>query len=52
MFGYWVYYTYRLLFRWTGESGKAVLYIILSIITCGLFYAIYGLMRMKRPFIV
>ncbi|WP_339262392.1 hypothetical protein [Lysinibacillus sp. FSL K6-3209] len=52
MFGYWVYYTYRLLFRWTGESGKAVLYIILSIITCGLFYAIYGLIRMKRPFIV
>ena len=52
MFGYWVYYSYRLLYRWTGETGKAVIYIILSLLTCGLFFAIYGLMRMKRPFIV
>ncbi|WP_409368999.1 hypothetical protein [Lysinibacillus sp. 38-6] len=52
MFGYWIFYTYRLLYRWTGETGKAVLYIILSIITCGLFYVIYGLMRMRRPFVV
>jgi len=52
MFGYWIFYTYRLLYRWTGETGKSVLYIILSIITCGLFYAIYGLMRMRRPFVV
>ncbi|MFJ7667092.1 hypothetical protein ACIQXI_08280 [Lysinibacillus sp. NPDC097195] len=52
MFGYWIFYTYRLLYRWTDDTGKAVLYIILSILTCGLFYAIYGLMRMRRPFIV
>lgn len=52
MFCYWIYYTYRLLYRWTGETGKAVLYMILSLITCGVFFAIYGLMRMKRPFIV
>lgn len=52
MFGYWIFYTYRLLYRWTGETGKAVLYIILSIITCGIFYVIYGLMRMRRPFVV
>ncbi|EON72502.1 hypothetical protein [Lysinibacillus sphaericus] len=50
MLGYVIYYCYRLMYRWSGESGKAILYIILSIITGGLFFMIYGLMRMKRPF--
>ncbi len=50
MLGYVIYYSYRLMYRWSGESGKAILYIILSIITGGLFFMIYGLMRMNRPF--
>lgn len=50
MAGFILYYMYRLLYRWSGETGKAVLYIILTIVTCGLFFAIYGLMRMNRPF--
>ncbi|MFJ7738347.1 hypothetical protein ACIQ2D_18690 [Lysinibacillus sp. NPDC097287] len=50
MAGIVLYYSYRLMYRWSGETGKAVLYIILTFITCGLFFAIYGLMRMKQPF--
>ncbi|MFJ7732557.1 hypothetical protein ACIQXF_11740 [Lysinibacillus sp. NPDC097231] len=45
------YFTYRLFYRWSGEKGKAVLYIILSFVTGGLFFFIYGLMRMNRPFV-
>ncbi|KOS68963.1 membrane protein [Lysinibacillus contaminans] len=48
--GFVLYYAYRLQYRWSGETGKAVLYVILTIITGGLFFAIYGLMRMNRPF--
>lgn len=47
---YSLYYTYVLLYRWSGETGKAVLYLILSLITGGIFYIIYGLLRMKQPF--
>lgn len=50
MAGYVLYYSYRLMLRWSGEAGKAILYVILSVITGGLFFMIYGLMRMKRPF--
>ncbi|KOS68962.1 membrane protein [Lysinibacillus contaminans] len=50
MAGFILYYSYRLMYRWSGETGKAVLYVILSIITGGLFFAIYGLMRMNQPF--
>lgn len=50
MSGFVLYYSYRLIYRWTGETGKAVLYVILTFFTCGLFFAIYGLMRMNRPF--
>ncbi|MFL1995885.1 hypothetical protein AB1J28_14230 [Lysinibacillus irui] len=49
--GFTLYFSYRLFYRWCGESGKAVLYTILMIITGGLFFAIYGLMRMNRPFV-
>ncbi|KOY80788.1 hypothetical protein I6G82_10315 [Lysinibacillus macroides] len=49
--GFTLYFTYRLFYRWSGETGKAVLYIILTILTGGLFFMIYGLMRMNRPFI-
>lgn len=45
-----LYYLYRLLYRWSGETGKAVLYIILTIFTAGLFFAVYGLMHMSKPF--
>jgi len=51
LFGFTLYFTYRLFYRWTGETGKAVLYIILSFITFGLFYYIYGLMKMNKPFV-
>lgn len=48
---YVMYFTYRLFYRWSGEPGRAVLYIILSFITFGLFYFIYGLMKMNKPFV-
>ncbi|MEK4229738.1 hypothetical protein [Solibacillus sp. FSL H8-0538] len=48
--GFILYYMYRLLYRWSGDTGKAVFYIILTFFTSGLFFAIYGLMRMSRPF--
>jgi len=51
LLGFTLYLTYRLFYRWTGETGKAVLYIILSFITFGLFYYIYGLMKMNKPFV-
>ena len=51
LLGFTLYFTYRLFYRWTGETGKAVLYIILSFITFGLFYYIYGLMKMNKPFV-
>jgi len=49
--GFMFYFTYRLFYRWTGRTGKAVLYTILSFITLGLFYAIYGLIKMNKPFV-
>jgi len=51
LLGYTLYFTYRLFYRWSGETGRAVLYIILTFITFGLFYCIYGLMRMNKPFV-
>ena len=48
---YGLYFTYRLLYRWCGESGKAILYIVLTLITGGIFFAIYGLLRMNKPFV-
>ncbi|OXS76178.1 hypothetical protein B1B04_04070 [Lysinibacillus sp. KCTC 33748] len=51
LLGFTLYFTYRLFYRWTGETGKAILYIILSFITFGLFYYIYGLMKMNKPFV-
>lgn len=48
---YALYFTYRLFYRWSGEPGRAVLYIILTLITFGLFYFIYGLIKMNKPFV-
>ena len=50
MIGFMLYALYQLFYRWSGETGKAVLYIILTFFTAGLFFAVYGLMRMNRPF--
>lgn len=50
MAAYIMYYSYRLMLRWSGDSGKAVLYVILTLLTAGLFFMIYGLMRMNKPF--
>lgn len=51
LLGFIFYITYRLFYRWTGGTGKAVLYTILSFITLGLFYFIYGLLKMNKPFV-
>lgn len=47
-----VYFMYRLFFRWTGESGTAILFVVLTIITGSIFYYVYGLIKMKKPFVV
>lgn len=46
-----VYYFYRLFYRWTGETTKAVLFVILTFITGSIFYYIYGLIKMKQKFV-
>ncbi len=46
-----IYFMYRLYFRWTGESGTSILFIVLTFITGSLFYYIYGLIKMKKPFV-
>ncbi|MED3660955.1 hypothetical protein NST62_02205 [Ureibacillus sp. FSL K6-8385] len=45
-----IYYSYRLFYRWTGETGKSVLFVILTIITASIFFYIYGLIKMKKEF--
>ncbi|PYF07578.1 hypothetical protein [Ureibacillus chungkukjangi] len=47
-----VYFMYRLFFRWTGESGTAILFVVLTIITGSIFYYVYGLIKMKKPFVI
>lgn len=47
-----VYFMYRLFYRWTGESGTAILFVVLTIVTGSIFYYIYGLIKMKKPFVV
>ena len=47
-----VYFMYRLFYRWTGEAGTSILYVVLTFITGSIFYYIYGLMKMKKPFVV
>lgn len=46
-----VYFMYRLFFRWTGESGISILFVVLTFITGSIFYYIYGLIKMKKPFV-
>ncbi|NLY78864.1 MAG: hypothetical protein GX072_02835 [Lysinibacillus sp.] len=45
------YFMYRVLYRWAGETGLAIILLILSIPTGGLVFYIYGLMKMKQPFV-
>lgn len=45
------YFMYRLFYRWSGESGMAVLLLVISIMTGGIFYYVYGLMKMNKPFV-
>lgn len=45
------YYMYRLFYRWSGESGMSVAFVILTFITSNLFFLIYGLIKMKQPFV-
>lgn len=47
-----VYFMYRLFYRWTGESGTAIIFVVLTFITGSIFYYIYGLIKMKKPFVV
>jgi len=49
--GFVTYFGYRLFYRWTGGIGKSVLYTFLTFITLGLFFNIYGLMKMNKPFV-
>lgn len=46
-----LYYLYRLFYRWIGETGMAVVFVIISLITSELFFLIYGLIKMKKPFV-
>ncbi|RUL49820.1 MULTISPECIES: hypothetical protein [Lysinibacillus] len=46
-----IYFMYRLFYRWTGDSGKAILFIVLTLITGSIFFYIYGLIMMKKPFV-
>lgn len=50
-FGFMIYFSYRIFYRWIGDSGKAVLFTIISIITLFIFFYIYGLIKMKQPFV-
>lgn len=44
------YFLYKLFYRWNGETGISVLFVILTLITGGIFFFIYGLFKMKQPF--
>ncbi|MFP3918133.1 hypothetical protein U5N28_10005 [Lysinibacillus telephonicus] len=46
-----IYYIYRLFYRWIGDTGKSILFVFLTFITCSIFYYVYGLLRMKKPFV-
>ncbi|SOC34932.1 hypothetical protein [Ureibacillus acetophenoni] len=45
-----IYSFYRLFYRWTGDQTKAILFVILMYITGGIFFYVYGLMKMKDRF--
>ena len=46
-----VYYFYRLYYRWTGDQSKAILFVVLMYITGGIFFYVYGLLKMKERFL-
>ncbi len=45
------YYSYRLFYRWTGDQTKSILFVVLMYLTCGIFFYVYGLLKMKERFI-
>ena len=45
-----IYYSYRLYYRWTGDQSKAILFVVLMYLTGGIFFYIYGLIKMKERF--
>ena len=44
------FYFYRLYYRWTGDQAKAILFVVLMYLTGGIFFYVYGLMKMKDRF--
>lgn len=46
-----IYYLYRLFYRWSGETGMSVVFVVINLITSNLFLLIYGLIKMKSPFV-
>lgn len=44
------YYYYRLFFRWSGDSGTSIIFVVLTYITGSIFFYIYGLIKMNKPF--
>lgn len=45
-----IYCFYRLFYRWTGDQTKAILFVILMYITGGIFFYVYGFIKMKDRF--
>ena len=45
-----LYYNYRLFFRWTADNGTSIIFVVLSLITGSIFFYIYGLIKMNKPF--
>ena len=45
-----VYYFYRLFYRWTGDQSKAILFVVLMYLTGGIFFYVYGIIKMKDRF--
>lgn len=44
------YYYYRLFFRWTADNATSIIFVVLTFITSSIFFYIYGLIKMNKPF--
>ncbi|MET4561587.1 magnesium-transporting ATPase (P-type) [Lysinibacillus parviboronicapiens] len=44
------YLIYRIFYRWSGDKTYGIFYMILNVFTCGIFFIIYGLLHMNKPF--
>lgn len=45
-----LYYNFRLFFRWTADTATSIIFVVLSLITGSIFFYIYGLIKMNKPF--